>query len=358
MFEMQIKIFSKKILDKLWNITDNVPHEIISQKKGKPFEHLKPDFNSKEVNESYSNDNNKWFHEEFIKYYKNKITIEPDYGYCLIEFNKVIKSSVFFEKLKPSFPRYVLNLFKNKTYLDKAILFDGKVGCNYFHFFSDTISKLELIKEIPDYKNLPLIISRKTFEKKYFQYLFENTDIKKYKWIIQEDNEYIKTNGIYILKPMPYKKEYFSKIKSLVVPDNINNKKNIFLNRSIKTGRYIENFYELKEILIKYNFEVIDTDGADFDYQFNLFNSAKNLISVHGAGNTNLIFTNSNLRFLEIMPGNRISCQYYWLAKTMETDYYDVVVGGNLPHVGSYPEEGFYLNPEEFEKAIIKMLNY
>ncbi len=349
----------KNIFDKFWVLSDNFNYEVIFDNNSKPFYLEEPCFVEDAVNKSYIIDNKKWTHSEYIKKLKKRIIIEPDYSYCITSFNKIILSSAFYPNLTPSFPRYLLNtVFKRKKYFNKAVLFDGQVGCNYFHFFSDIINKIWLIQKIENHFDIPIIIGEKTFNTKYFQYLLNHSDFKKYNWTIQKANEYLMVDELILLRPKPYKKEYFEKIKNIVLPKDSFENRRIFLNRSINTGRYIENFHEIEPILNKLKFEIIDTNNATLDFQANLFNSTQYLISIHGAGETNIIFAKNNLRFLEINPANRIACQYYWLSKELGIDYYDVILGGNLPKTNDYPEKGFYLEPKKFEDAINRMINH
>ncbi|MFT4757544.1 MAG: capsular polysaccharide biosynthesis protein, partial [Vicingaceae bacterium] len=188
--------------------------------------------------------------------------------------------------------------------------------------------------------------------------LLEHSEIKKLNWVIQQKNQYIITNELFFVKPMSYQKEYFGRIKKILVEQDSTENRRVFLNRSKKTGRYLENFHEIELILKKYDFEIIDTDNVTLDYQASLFNSIQYLISIHGAGETNIIFAKNNLRFLEINPANRISCQYYWLSKELGIDYYDVILGGKLPKTNTYPEKGFYLDSKKLEEAIVRMINH
>lgn len=349
----------KKLFDRFWTLSDKFHFDIILEDYNKPFYFEKPKFIDNRINDSYNEDNRKWIHSEYIKVLKRKIIIEPDYSFCITDFNKIIKTSVYYSKLSPSFPRYFLSRLKNKnSFYPKVILFDGDMGCNYFHFFSDVFNKYWLLQKIDDYENTPVIIGEKTYKKKYFQYLLKYSDIKKINWVVQRNNEYISAGEVYFIKPMPYKKEYFEKTKKILIKQDSSESRRVFLNRSEKTGRYIENFYEIEPILQKYKFEIVDTDNIALDCQANLFNSVQYMISIHGAGETNIIFAKSSLRFLELNPENRIACQYYWLAKELGIDYYDVILGGLLPFTNIYPEKGFRLDSKKLEEAIIRMINH
>lgn len=348
----------KKVFDGFWTLSNKFRFDTILEKSSQPFYNEEPNFTDDIINSSYRKDNKKWSHSEYIKVLKQKITIEPDYSFCITSFNKIIQSSVHYPNLTPSFPRYIINLIKNqKSFYPKVILFDGNVGSNYFHFFSDIFNKYWLIQQLEDYEKIPVVIGEKTYNTKYFQYFLEHSELKKINWVVQRKNQYISTDEVLFIKPMPYKKEYFEKIKKLVIKEDSSESRRIFLNRSKKTGRYIENFHEIEPILKKYRFEIVDTNNTTLAYQAKLFNSMQYLISIHGAGETNIIFSRKSLNFLELNPKNRVACQYYWLSKELGIDYYDVILGGKLPSTHVYPEKGFHLNPQKLEEAIIRMIN-
>jgi len=158
-----VKETMKKIIDKFWTLSDKFDYEEILINNTKPFQFEKPKFTEEDINQSYKNDNEKWTHSEYVKILRKRIIIEPEYSYCITDFNKIISSSAFYPKLTPSFPKCLIYTFlktKNK-YFTKALLFDGQVGCNYFHFFSDIVNKLWLIKNIENEYNIPIIIGEK-----------------------------------------------------------------------------------------------------------------------------------------------------------------------------------------------------
>jgi len=275
--------------------------------------------------------------------------------YC--RFESACSASVFYPLLKPSVPRFVKSILQqDMKIIDEAIVFDGQTGTNYFHFYSDLIGKIWLLSYIQNGETIPLIIGEKSFNTKYFQYLFKNTELSKLNWVVQKKGEYIKVRTTYILKPMPFDSHNFRCIKQMLDLPKTENTRRVFLNRSKESGRCIENFEEIKKILNIYKFEIVDTNNTPLDYQAQLFNSIKYLVSIHGAGNTNIIFSQQSLRFLELNPANRIACHYYWLSKSLGIDYYNVVLGRNLTSTHIYPEPSFTIDPQKFETALIKLL--
>lgn len=353
-----IKQSLKAYLDKAWQVTDKLGYEVLADKVTYPFANQSPSFTDAAITDSYTADNRNSPHFEYVKRLRKNVVIEPDYGYCITGWNKIAGAGVYFPKLKPSFPRYIAARLKgNVEHIGKAILFDGRLGNNYFHFFSDVLSKLWLLDQFPELKTYPLVIGHKVYDTRYFQYLLNNTELKNRNWLVLKPGQYLQATEIVFIRPAQYSKTYFLRTKALLnLRDNPAENRRVFLNRNIKSGRYISNLDEIIPVLAKYNFEIIETEGMPFDKQAELFNSIKHLISIHGAGGINIIFSKPGLRFLEISPTNRIACQFYWVAKALGVEYYDAILGGALPQTHTYPEKGFHVDASKLEAAIQRLL--
>lgn len=78
--------------------------------------------------------------------------------------------------------------------------------------------------------------------------------------------------------------------------------KRIFLSRQSTGYRKIENYEQLKIVLAKYNFEIIEAEKWSFQDQIMLFSSTKYLVSVHGAGLTNCVFMPTGGKVFELHP--------------------------------------------------------
>jgi hypothetical protein len=355
---MQFRNLLKSFLDRCWRYDKEENCRVIHLRLEKPFQYQNPSFEDERINRSLRYDNSYYDHVEFIKLAEGNIIIEPDYLNCLRFPFTIVKASAHYPKLKPSLPRYLLSLFKSKQRIDECVLFDGQLSDNYFHFFTDVANKVIVLKE-HGMLHLPFVISEKMFKKRYFQFLLNETDFfKDINWYVLKANEYIRCKKVYICAPMPYEAEYFDHLRSsLGIEHSKDLSQRIFLNRSKKSGRNIKNWEKIQSILSKYDFQVVDTAEMSFKDQFETFSKTKYLISIHGAGNTNILFTPKELHFLEICPENRIAGQYYWLSKALGIEYYDMILGGALPYTNTYPEMDFNLDPTNFESALKKMLN-
>jgi len=352
---MRIKIkdwLKKKVDSFFWVYSEKLKNEQLVKIEIKPFQDLVCKFQELEVNKCYIVDNNKWTHKEEVIKIMEPCIVEPVYANVLFNFNHIYNNSVFYTALTPSVPKYIKARFKSDFInLDESIIFDGDSGTNYFHFFTDVLPKLWMLDKYGINKNIPLLIGEKTYNTKYFQYMLKNTEISSFNWFVMK--KYVRTNITYHLRPLSYNFDYLLKTKKTLINNLVKKQfpENIFLNRSLKSGRYIENFTEIKDILEKYDFTVFDTNEMALNDQIALFYGVKKLISIHGAGDTNIIFSEPGLKFLEINPQNRISCQYYWLSSVLNFDY-NIILGGNLPYIRSYPEKGFYLDPVKLESYI------
>ncbi len=332
-----------------WNSKYEHPSLIkIFHNISKPFEDLIPDFDDGEINRSFKNDNKKWFHNEYI-YKIQDILIEPTNKVCIKGFRTIIKETQAKGEDKPSLLKYLYYRFSFKRALkiEEAIFFDGITGRNYFHFFSDVMNTFWLSENHIENKSLPLIISKETYSTTYFQYLLKNTYLKDMNWLVQNNEDWLKIKVLWYNKSFPYKKDYWFKTIKLLGLKHDELKERIFINRSKKSGRSIKNIEELFPILKTYRFKIVDTGELTFEEQFTIFSQAEIVIGIHGAGNTNIIFSDlSKVKFIEIMPADRITCHYYWLSETLGFNY-TVVKGHKLDS-----ELCFVLNPQVLETAI------
>lgn len=346
----------KKIADKFWLHSTESPEKYLEIRKLKPFDHLVPKFKDERINDSLTYDNTTYFHTESVGFFK-RVTIEPDFSYFLRRPRTLLTVSMFYSGTIPSLPRFIKSQLLKTSNLEECVLFDGQVGKNYFHFFSDVINKIWLIKK-KGLDHLPLIIQSEVYDKSYFQYIYTQTTLLKgLHFFIQEKGQYIQCNKVHLLKPLPYDPEYFQLLRKAILPQKHEKPfRKVFLNRIRTSGRYIENFKEIEPILIENGFEIIDTALMPFEEQIQFFQETAYLVSIHGAGNTNILFAPKELRFLEICPENRIAGQYYWLSTTLGIEY-DMILGGKLSGLGCYPEGGFTLEPAIFESALLNLLN-
>jgi hypothetical protein len=304
---------------------------------------------------SYLYQNNKWSDQsEFLSLLKSSVSIEPSKGLILYNNNTIVEESRINNYV---FPEFSKNPQKNKTVtqVDRAYYFDGHVGESYYHFFSEVLSAYFIfIKHSPE-KKLPIIIHKNIYALKWFQFLLATTDLSFFHFIILDDTHIVIKN-LYFAKGA-FSKVYWQSFREWIKPSLVVNEKSrrVFLDREIGVGRNLKNKKEILEILNRFNFEIIDTENFSMEEQIELMGETKFLVAIHGAGLTNLIFSDpQKISVLEINPifrgEDKLRPHYYWLAKCLNINY-QCIEGGKINI-----DNEFILNPDLFETYLEKQI--
>ena len=141
-------------------------------------------------------------------------------------------------------------------------------------------------------------------------------------------------------------------------------KKRVFLTRQHESCRRIINFNCIEPILKKYDFQIVNTEGLSVLDQVQLFHKMKFLIAPHGAGLTNMIFSES-LSIIELI-GNvdapddfQWYCAYYSMSQALGHQY-AYFVGETIPLLKPNKTKQIYdlkIDPVKFENLLIQVLN-
>jgi hypothetical protein len=96
---------------------------------------------------------------------------------------------------------------------------------------------------------------------------------------------------------------------------------NLYVSRSDSGIRNVTNEAELVEMLAKYGFRSVALSQFSFIEKVNLFAHADNLVSVHGAGLVNVMFSPSTSNLLELYPDQYVLTTYADLAASVGLNY-------------------------------------
>lgn len=336
-----------RIKSAFWRIEDE-GYEELHRVSIKPFEHFPANFADDRVNESVKHHNEKWFHNELVVKARNA-TVEPQYGYAVDGLRTIIGASIRTRSHLPSpIPMVKANFLGKRRNLKKAILFDGSMGINYFHFLSDVLHKIYLLEKFTEL-DCPILVGRAVWSKPFFRFISKEPAFAKLDW--QPIDEPVFAEELFISRPMPYGKEYWLRTKSMFIGADAGprEKKAIFVNR--QGTRHITNFDAIQEILVRFGVGIVDPGGYNVKEQALLFNSASHVIGIHGAGMTNVAFCDAQkTKVLELCSNNRIGTQYYWLCQALGINW-DMMLGGQARN-----DQSFELNPKEFEARLAEFL--
>ncbi len=330
--------------------------KLIAIEEARPFDYARDDIYDKDVALSWRN-NLKLRMNGTCYFLDRPSIVEPTYGYAITGLNKIAMGSVFLMNAKPSLGGYLKYRFLKKGHeitVDTAVLFDGNVGNNYYHFFADVFNKLWLLEKYNIDKSTPLIIGRKTFETGFFQYLYKQPEVNSYNWLIQGENDFIKSKSLFFIRPAAYDTALWEKTLALV--ENLRTKaepfRRLFLTRPARFNRTLSNIDSLLPILEKHGFEIIDPGALNFEEQVKLFSESKIIAGIHGAAFTNVAFTYAKkARVLEINASGRTSGQLYLLAMMLQVEYFDAIMGSEMTNAK------FEIPVDVFEKAIERLVD-
>lgn len=139
----------------------------------------------------------------------------------------------------------------------------------------------------------------------------------------------------------------------------------LYITRNINdpAKRRVTNEQQMQEMVRRHGFEVVDTDGMGVREQITLFQRAQIIVSVHGAGLANTVFSPKGMRLIELV--NEVHNKTYndtqWFIRSaaMLGHHYTRVVGtaGEANERDSRPVNlvGTY-DVAEVETAILKTL--
>lgn len=241
-------------------------------------------------------------------------------GIVVDNSNKVVLESTIFqeeylEKLD-AFHEIVLNQFYPTIKMDKVISLSNYLDGNYFHFIAETIPRLLILMQFGlNFKDYTIILSESSY--KQAEMVFENflkipkeqIFRKKHKQIIQAEEVIVPSFTHSRSKESKmaniYNQSLFQYLNNLALKySKPEKKKNLLVVRNNVKQRRFSDFHKLDSIIAKYQFEVIDLAKLDFKQQLHYFRNANLVLAIHGAGLTNLLFSES-AKIIELFPTSR-----------------------------------------------------
>jgi len=304
----------------------------------------------------------KWTQDEYLLVYDKPCVIEPGAGWALTAENQLIYPSLGFSRVaylrKPLLEALSMRNQKLEEYEALISLRDTGEE-NYYHFYNDVLTKLFFLEEKlglgPD---IPILISAKLYERPVFQYFLQHPYLSDRKWVVQRE-QYVRSYKTYFCKPLTHTAHYYDRIREMVQPHDLREsgpERHIFITRSPKRLRFIENEAEAKQVCRELGFEIVDFDELNLPEQIQLMSRARYVIGIHGAGLTNMLFRGRQpMGLLEIYPpGDYYPFHYVLMATQLGYDY-DGLIGslGQQQYSG-----GFHVDVEELRQRTMALLQH
>ncbi|MCX2482119.1 glycosyltransferase family 61 protein [Pedobacter sp. MR2016-24] len=215
--------------------------------------------------------------------------------------------------------------------LDKAIWITDEFSSEYFHWFTDALTRLFALEET-SYLN-----SRDTKKNNFRIILPESYKTKSYirdtLEILNYDAHYYVPNKRLRIKELiscshtaptgNFNSELINKIRDrFLIPKKMPDR-NIYVSREKASRRKILNEQEVIETLKQFNYEIHYFEDYNFKEQLGIMSETKSLIGLHGAGLTNMMFMHKKGKILELRnEGDSHNNCYFSLSSALDHDYY------------------------------------
>ena len=282
-----------------------------------------------------------------IKTSKRNEYIELDNVYVVIENNETIvytndiinEKDILYVKFKePINDKIILN----KSFeIEKCILLNTYFPNIYYHWIYDILPQLSInhIAENTSCITLPLKYS---FQIDSLRYFSPNSKIYSNIGIYKINKLFISYPTTNSLMPKEFVFDFFRKNKKI----NDNLYSNIYISRRKGLKRRILNENKLIKYLKSIDFKVYYLEDITFTEQINIFKNAKFIISAHGSGLTNIIFSSALCDILEIYgPGCGERC-FARIAHKLGMNYSAIKIN-DLAYVNIFEKVFYKLFPNK-----------
>lgn len=215
----------------------------------------------------------------------------------------------------------------------KSVLLSTDCGDNYFHWMCHILPRIKLLEEYGiDWNEINKIIIPET-RKDFVEQTLSILDIPIHKELtIEKRTKYIFDSLIIPSKPnrhihiAPWSIDF---LRETFLAKEEKQEKKILISRKSTNGRCLQNEDEIFEILSKKGYEKIYLEDYTMYEQASLFNATKEIVAIHGAGLTNLVFCQPNTKLIELFNPSYHSCLYWNICNILNLDYYYMIGDGD-----------------------------
>lgn len=219
----------------------------------------------------------------------------------------------------------------NKLTARKEVAFDNALIChdnwskNYFHWFSELI--IRVLYAYQQTLTKPILILPYTYSK--ISYICESLQKFKIPYYILRRYEFATISRCLIphinIPFLNYSKKSIKLFRQCMeLPKSINGKgRLIYITRENAKRRRLTNEQQVQKVLLSKGYEIISLEKLTWKDQINIVQQATTIIGLHGAGLTNILFANKELKVVELR-GNlkHYNNCFFDLAHILEQNYF------------------------------------
>jgi hypothetical protein len=256
-------------------------------------------------------------------------------GIIYNSFLHLVKSSLVGPKLRSQYSlKRTLNeirklkiksLDNNRKYL---IAFDAWSG-NHYHWITEVLSRLFLLKK--ELNQYILILPENVYIKNTGRALLNLLDLIPRDIIYVKPTELIYSNKLHFINHVALTgyindkvlKEIKKKLDSKIQHHKAQIYRKLYITRGQASYRKVLNETDVVSLLISEGYEIFDFGILSLEDQISICSQANIMISMHGAGLTNMIFMIPGSKILEFRRNKIYHNQCYWhLADALKHKYF------------------------------------
>lgn len=240
----------------------------------------------------------------------------------------------------------------------------------YTHWLLDTLPKLliyiENFGQLSDFDNIIFATTNSNFHKYTLDKLGVPDEIV---YTRQKHGTYIYTDDFVSITPVRSHciaaDGVYERVRDFFIgsePNRSHKGRHIYISRAKARRRRIVNEEELWQCLQRYDFEFLTLESYNISQTARILSEASHVIAPHGAGLTNLIFSSSGTKVLEIF-GAHMSLDYWRICEQLAFEYhaYQALDPDGHPisekvidRMGYFERNGYdmYVDTRDFEKFL------
>jgi capsular polysaccharide biosynthesis protein len=242
-----------------------------------------------------------------------------------------------YNRFPPTHSVFDKEILPRITYIPEVLgVITFQVSFNYFHWMFDVLPRLELLRQSGFEFDKILINRGKYYRKEYCQYQDESLQllgIPKDQLIESDSETHLLAKELIVSSPTSYtayvsksiceflRKEFLEKGK---IPKGSGYER-IFISREDASHRPLLNENEVYGVLETYGFKKVQLSTLSFIEKIQLFQSAKVIVSPHGAGLTNIVFCNPAAMVIELFSPTYVVPCFYIISQHLDLSYYGVI---------------------------------
>lgn len=296
-----------------------------------------------------------------VPVYNNKLLVDGYYSTCNEYLNIIsVDNNEFYINKQRNYPDKRFNKFitttkgyffnKKKVFLTNYVIVTSFGSENYFHWFFETLAKLFYLKN--SYLNIKNIIikANKPFQIKTLEFFNE------YNFYFQGEEELLDIHRSFIISlpdcaGFPSKELldfYMNKFQKINKKRNLTKK--ILVLRKKSSGRHFINERFIINLLKPLGFNAVYLEDMSFENQVSLFKSAEIIIAAHGAGLTNLIFSDKKTLIIEYFNYKYVNTCFSQITKIKQMKHYVII---DQVDYGHDKDNGIYVNLSDLKAILI-----